>query len=555
MPAAPGGGTALLNDLLPLLEDTTRPRGRGTSALRALLQVFNTEQRRLQTLPVTFARMMKFSDYRNRVPADATKKSVMHQILDMMVEANQCNAPFAGNMAEFYLNAMAGNQRLLGINISIGTIERLLSVGFLRRLLCSGIKESDVRALKAFNDSGALDAMKPIAQVFSQRGETPLLKDIMLGLQKHYQGVMRPDEPVVVAILESGAVEKLFTVIDAMTQVQVPNKNLVVADALADTLQAILDTGAPRYDRMGQPHASLARLLSAPMDLLATKAKDRGLQPVLDSLTTSLFDTLLATYTDDNGTPADPADDVERWKWEGLKASLGTVLEALGDAMPDDPTDRARWAAEQQQEMTRLLTGRDAVLVIDILKAVAASPEHDVINKALANLFTPQSSAQFDVFGAITTLLADSIQKVTPATSTTVDQQALAGVLHFIGHKLDPAGHHLDRVIILIRKLIRADEGLLLLRLARNALNKGPNGVDLSPVEVLQSVFADIGNASGPSAATTPDSLKETLQKAHDFINDTAAGLPHFIEKIKNRPAHLQGIPGNSVAPATSSTP
>ena len=74
----PGANQALVNDLLPLLESATQPRGRGQSAVRALLQAFNTEQRRLQTLPVTFARMMKYSDYRNRIPADATSL-VVHQ--------------------------------------------------------------------------------------------------------------------------------------------------------------------------------------------------------------------------------------------------------------------------------------------------------------------------------------------------------------------------------------------------------------------------------------------------------------------------------------------
>lgn len=525
-----GSAAGLVSDLLPLLEDALQHRGQSTSAIRALLQAFNTEQRRLKTLPVTFARMMKFSDYRNRVPADANNKSAMQQILEMMEEANKCNAPGLGNMAEFYLNAMAGNQRILGININIGTIHLMLDIGFLRNLLCSGIKASDVRALKDFNDSGALDAMKPIAKVFADRGETALLKDIMLGLGRHYNAVMRPTEPTVVAIMESGSLEILFEVIDEMTQQRVPGSNEVVADVLADTLEAVISTATPRYDRKGQRHDSLAKMMMVPLDDLGAKAKTAGVEAELESITGSLADVLLATYTDAQGQ--------DHWKWEGLKSSLGDVLEAVADSIPADPTDRARWAAEEQIAIEKLLTGRDVVLGLDILTAISNSPDKATINKAIVNLFTPQQNAQFDAFGGILVLLAEGLGHDAAAVSAVsqIDEAALADVLHFAGRLLDPAANRVDGVIELIRQFIRADDGLLILRLARNALDKGATGTDPSAVEVLSSVFEDIGDA-GPAASGTTSSaeLRDSLQAATDFINDTAEGLPHFIARIKAR--------------------
>ena len=528
--AASGSATGLVNDLLPLLEDTLQHRGNSSSAMRALLQAFNTEQRRLKTLPVTFARMMKYHDYRNRIPADATHKSAMQRILEMMEGANQCNAPGMGNMADFYLNAMAGNQRILGININISTIHLLLDVSFIRSLLCSNIKADDVRALKDFNDSGALDAMKPIAKVFSDRGETPLLKNIMLGLGRHYDAVMRPTEPTVVAIMESGSLETLFEVIDDMTTQRVPGSNEVVADVLADTLEAVISTATPRYDRKGQRHDSLAKLMMAPLDQLSARAQAAGVQPELDSLTGDLADVLLATYTDAAGK--------EHWKWEGLKDSLGEVLEGLSDAIPTDATARARWAAEEQISTERLLTGRDLMLVIDVLSAVSNSPEKATINKAIANIFTPQASAQFDVFGGVLVLIAESIEcdSTTVNAASQIDEAALADVLHFFGRQLDPDAKRVEGVIELVRQIIRADDGLLLLRLARNALDKGPQGVDASPVEVLSDVFAEI-DASAPASAgtTTTAELRDSLNSAHDFINDQAEGLPSFIKRIKAR--------------------
>ncbi|RMG18249.1 MAG: hypothetical protein D6731_02610 [Planctomycetota bacterium] len=531
VPAAPGGGQALLNDLLPLLEDTLRPRGRNTTAMRALLQAFNTEQRRLHNLPVSFANMMYWHDYRQRIPADATHKSVMQRLLDMMVEADRCSAPLMGNMAEFYLKVMAGEQRILGIPVTIGTVHFLLDIGFLRRLLCSGIKASDVRALKDFNDTGALEAMKPIAKVFVQRGEVTLLKDIMLGLQRHYDTVMRPTEPTAVAVLSSGAVEELFEVFDDMTRVQIPGSNQVVADALADTLQALM-TGGQVLDRRGQPHRSLAALLLDSLDSLDRRATQRGIKPLLDQLTSDLGEVLLATYVDDQGTP-DPADDVEHWKWQGLAGSLGKVLSAAAASIPSDPAARAQWANDRQRDTVAFLLGEDMGTLLDAFLAVSTSPQKAVLNRAFAGLLQPQLDPSRDIFGALLTLVADGLAHK-PFTAQRVDAQALADVLHFLGRQLDPALHKLDGVVKLLRGILHADDGLFLLHVARNAFDKGPYGADPSPVEVLGDVFGDLRAAGGNAGPLTAADVEAMVDDLRQLLNDPN-GLPAIIRRLKGR--------------------
>lgn len=532
-------GKQLLDDLLPLLQDTLRPNGQSTSTMRDLLSAFNSQQAQLQTLPASFARMMKYHDYNNRVLADATKKSVMQRLLEMMERADKCNAPFAGNMADFYLRAMAGDQRLLGINISINTIERLLNVGILRRLLCSGIRADDVLALKDFNQSGALDAMKPIAKVFSNRNQIPLLKNIMLGLGKHYEGVMRPTEPTTVALLESGAVELLFEVIDDMTRVQVPGQNDVVADVLADVLSEIMVTSSPVFNRRGQQLPSLMHLLMEPLDALAARAQATGADQLLDQVMSGLGEVLFATYVDDMGT-TDPADDVERWRYDCLKAELGNALAYVADHMPSTPADRARWAAESQRDIENLLSGREVVMAIDLLKAISSSPEKQVINDALANLFTPQPNASEDVFGALCVLAAGLINhKKQAAPSSPVSDAALQQVLHFVGLQLDPALNRFSGIGRLALRLLAADDGLLLLKIIRNAIDMGPNGTEEPPIAILQRILGDVG-AAGGGGPTTGEALQTQLQGFLDFMRDDVEGLPAFIQRIKNRTAYKQ---------------
>ncbi|MCO5165028.1 MAG: hypothetical protein M9894_01505 [Planctomycetes bacterium] len=528
--AQPGASQALLDDLLPLVEDALRPRGRSISAVRALLQAFNTEQRRLQNLPAAFARMMKYHDYRSRTLADANRKSIMQRVVEMMERANTCNvlAGSPSNMADFYLAAMAGNARVLGINISIGTINNLVDISFIRSILCSSIRDDDVRALKDFNDTGALDAMKPICKVFDDRGEITLLKNIMLGLGRHYERAMRPTEPTAVAVLESGAVEKLFLCIDSMTQVRVPGSNEVVADVLADTLAQVVDSSQPIYDRRNRPHRTLIHLLSKPMDDLKARCQARGSKPRLDALMAAAEDVLLQTYVDARG--------VERWKWGALNHSLGQLVETLGDMIPQAAGARATWAYDQQRSMEQLLTGRDAVTVLDVAKTVGASPQKAAINRAIANLFTPSPTAAQDAFGGVVALLGDVLQKRPGHGGQAVDRQALATVMHFFGRQLDPAVDRANGIIELIRKLLLADDGMLVLRLARNAFDMGPNGTDESAVAVLQSVFEDINAAGGPGGGPmTVADLRTMLEQTHDFLNDQVDGLPRFIARIKSR--------------------
>jgi hypothetical protein len=537
---ATGNGQALINDLLPLLEDTLTPQGtNGESAVRALLEAFNTSQAQLQTLPQSFALMMKFSDYGQRIPADANNKSIMQQLLEMMERADQCAAiGGSGTMADFYLDSMAGNQQLLGINISIGTIHNLLDIAFIRNLLCSQIQPADVRALQQFNDTGALDAMKPIAKVFSDRGQTRLLTEIMLGLGKHYDGVMRPTEPSVVAILESGAVEQLFVVIDGMTRVPVPGApGMVVADAMAGTLQAMVNTTTPVLDRHGNQYPSLLTLMLAPVQQLQVAADARGVALEFKNLTDGLFSVLLATYVDDNGTPGDSTDDRERWKWQGLKTYLGEVLALASQTVPADPVARAQWADGQQASLEQALAGPEVLVIVDVLKVIAASPHKAVINRGIANLFTPSTNPAEDVYGSIVLLLADALSHKPQAAQAvaTISDQALATVIQFVGRQLDPRLNRFSNIGRLLSRILGADNGLFLLHLARNAFNMGPNGTDIPPFVILQKIMAEVSAAGSQSAPMTADELKAVLEAARDFIHDADNGLPPLLARIKNR--------------------
>ncbi len=145
------------------------------------------------------------------------------------------------------------------------------------------------------------------------------------------------------------------------------------------------------------------------------------------------------------------------------------------------------------------------------------------------DLECPSTFPALPIFSVMWT---DSSESKTALESQSASAQDLATVLHFVGRGLAPSAHKLDSVIPLIRKFIAADDGLLLLKIARNAFHKGPAGVQPSAVEILGDVFDDVG-ASSPqsSSGTSVADLEATLDDVYEFLTDPVDGMPYILER------------------------
>lgn len=522
------GSQKMLDDLLPLLSEASKPRGNNVSAVRALLRSFNGAQAQLQNLPQGFARMMKFNDYGKKIPTGPGLPSAMERLLGIMERSNNCNAPFLGNIAELYLDTMAGNNKaILGIKLDIKTMNSLVKISFLRNLLCSQLNADDCNVLQDFADTGTLDAFIPIAKAFSDQGETKLLVQIMLGLGKHYATAMRANEPATCKLLESGAVEKLFKAIDQMTQVTVPSNGQKLIDVLADTAGALLDDSKPLVDRRGRTYKTLVHLMKAPLDDLAAQAKAAGVTAECDRALSNVVSTALATYKDATGK--------DRLVYGGLVRTLGDTLEFASQQIPADPVQRSSWVDSQQKTIKDLLQSRDVAALVELMITVKSSQHYQIFSDAVAGLFTPEKNAQYDALGSILQLVASLVQKPASGPVSPSSAQAIATVLNFVGAEIDPKAGKMDRLITMVQKFVAADDGLLILKIARNAVDMGVSGNDEPAVLVLVKIFGEIRAAGGSSGALTAQSITDGMNKAINFMNDQKAGLPHFIDMIKHR--------------------
>ncbi len=531
---------SLADDLVPLLDEAFRSNGQSlqqvSDTARALLRAFNTQQARLRNLPAGFARMMKYSDYAARRPVGPGEISMMERLLDMMEQANHCDysfwIPFVGNvhinMAEVYLDAMAGNFKIFGITVSVYTINALSS---LLPTLCSHVQAQNLVALEAFAQSGALDAMIPIAKVFSDAGKTATLKNILLAVQARYALDMRPNEPLLVEILESGLVEELFDALNAMATLQVPSTGEIVSDVVADFLAALVDRSRGVRDRRGQPVPSLLHLLVRPLDEMSRRIDARGLRAQFDRARNAALDIALELVWNDNRTPSDPSDDFRELKNHALVPLAAAALKKAAQSMSMFPSVRNADITRYQRDVTDLLTGRDLPVLVDVFLAIEQSGAKPAIHAALVNLFTPGLPPDRDAYGSICEVLAALLQ-------TRTDPTATVDLLRFAGRALDPTrGLSKPIVLALVKLLSGRSGGATLVAILRNATNKGPNGTAASPLETILDIVGEVSAAGGGSAAA-PLTAQEVRQKVLDlvaFIRDPDAGLEKIWATLRAR--------------------
>jgi hypothetical protein len=522
------GTSQMFNQLLPLLSQAAAQTGNGTSALRALLGSFNTAQAQLQNLPAGFALMMQYNNYGTKTLTGPGLPSEMSQLLNIMNDSNQCSPIILGNLADLYINTMAGNgPSILGFSLSISTMNSLLGIGPLRSLLCSGLNASDVGVLQDFVDTGSLAAFTPIAKAFSDQGETQLLVNIMLALQANYATAMAPNEPAIIKLLNSGAVDQLFDAINQMSTITVPSNNETLINVLADVLTDLLITqSTPIVDSQGRSFTTLAQYAMQPFSDLSTAATAANCQSTLTSMMSAAEGLLLSTYTDASGN--------QQMVYGGLVSTLGQTLTYVSQQLPTTTATLDTWCTNEETTIANLFSSQAFYEISEILNLVNTSPDASTFTAAIAGIFIPNTDPTQDCSGALLQLAAAFIQAkpgpVTPAQSA----DDLATIMNFVGEEIDPAAGKLNDLMTMLMQIMAVDNGQLVLNLVLNAINEGPNGTQTPPILALVSVYNDYAAAAAQSATAQggTQGITNFLNEALAFMQNQQTGLPHIFATL-----------------------
>ena len=315
------GQANLLNDLIPLLSDACKPQGTNISAMRALLRSFNSAQAQLQNLPAGFALMITYNDYGNKVLTGPGLPSAMQRLLGIMQRSNGCSPPILGNLAQLFLDTMAGNnQPILGIKLGISTMVSLFNVGILRSLLCSQIQADDVAGAPGLHQHGHARRVRPDREGLLRPGrdasprpdharDQQRLPDRHAAQRAgHYQAPQLG--------LGRSAVPRDRQDDDR----DGPLERHGLIDVLADTISALVDNTTPITDRNGRSFPTVLQLAMQPITDLNTDAANAGVSQNLTNVLTNVANLLLSTYKDASGNT--------QLTYGGFVGTLGSTLNA-----------------------------------------------------------------------------------------------------------------------------------------------------------------------------------------------------------------------------------
>lgn len=545
------------------LVDRVFDRGARPSTGRLLLEALHDLGLVARNLPRQLALMMEHSSLaldaagnpdparsvlvdRSRPPTRAgspqgENRSVLHQLLDLLAEADRCPTYFGlfgAPLSETIIDVMAGRSAQF-VGTLIDFVDNPLVQGYLA-ISCPAIRD-DLQGLKGLSASGALEGFLPVAKVFVDRGETRLLVDILATLDASYADLLWPYEPVMTDILKSGAVEIVFDLLDLLVAgsggrpIVDPVSGARAIDLVADAIGNLMDHpagGVP--DRYGRPQPTLAHLVIEPL----RRIEDRifaasGGAALATSLVYTVTDLAIERVTNDNGTPGDPADDFEQLRNPSFAPFVGRLCVLLARNLPASAAERAARISVLQADLAAFLTSRDFAAAADLARTLRGAAGAGAICDATANLLTPNAVASDDVFGSLLKVLAGALE-------TRVDTAPLRDIAAFLADLLDPGGQRVAALVVGVSRLLQADRGKVFIQVVRNLLNEPPAAAGLpagsSPAEVLLSVAGDVRRAGATSAGDRLTELIAAIDSAVAFIRDPQGVLQEIFRIIRNRP-------------------
>lgn len=526
----------LMDDMLPLADDLCETRGQGTSTARTLIDTLAQLRHRApdfahQVAPLFVMRQVEREaapdadrnaidearslrvDY--ALPAGLDNRSAVQQLLDLLARADGCTL-FGESLAVRIIDIMADQSPQ-----TVGSLVTLVQAvpGFMTNLVCSGISQ-DIAALDALARSGALDAFLPLAKTFKDRGDTRLLVQLLVRLQRDYAQTVRPFEQDLALILESGAVDELMVVVDEARTVTDPVSGQSVADALARAVEQLVDDDLTLVDRRGRQVRSRAQMLLQPLFELDRRLGAAGRDAEAGALVSELLQLFLARTTV-NGQ--------EVLQNGSLIPLAAKSLRLFADALPQDAATRAAEVDRGQQAVSELLTSKDPATVLTLLRVIDAAPSKALIRRGLVNLLTPNRPTGHDIFGAAARLAVIVLQ-------SPPDLGALDDLAPFLSRVLDPASPLVPDAVRAFERLLTADRGQTVLNLLRAALNPAPGELD-PPALVLVQVVQEVEDAGGAAGGAALDRAAVTafLGDLIGFLRDDQRGLGYIYELIRNR--------------------
>lgn len=512
---------ALLRANLALADQLFRTPANGTSSARAVMRALAQLGAQAQGLPKAFAAMVKYRRIvrgddgdldmidqaaselvdRTRPPtyvdsatgATVDNRSCLERLAALDRAADRCKIPVINKrLGLVHHEIMAELTPATAVMVGDLMAKALSIDSRLAHLVCEDL-DKHVRALVELSTSGALDGLIPVLKVFKRTGQLELFLEMLLLANDHYDQI-RPLEPMIVAILESGAVESGLELVALMNQIELPGTDEVVADVLADACAFQLDHTAPVRDIAGRSRPARAYLVVEPLQQLfrALSADERARAAVTHLIDTSV-DLVAKVSRSDGGTPGDTSDDFDALANPLVVPLAARVLSLTAATLPQDPAARERQIEEAQAALPAVYTHRAMGELVGGLVAYRDNPHRAELDRLVAGFLTPGTVAAPGAYAQILRLLGALLQH-----QAALDARAMKALLELASELLDPRLGLIKHAVDGLTALLSAGDPGMILGMLRRMITAGhPRLGGHSPLSLMLEIASSCSGGSG----------------------------------------------------------
>ena len=476
-----------------------------------------------------------------RQPGGGDNRSGLEQTVELLSVIDCGSVPLTGGktVAELVVDTMASSSAETAcgiIEVSLGFIDlapnfsEAVATLALDAIGCPGDEVwPGLEALDGLAKSGVLEAYLPIANAFAERGQVRTLLDmfhvVAADLRRdededpESSSAIRRLLPALGRLAGGGAIDALFDLVDVLVTVRAVDGSGSLADVVVDSFDYLLDDRRPIRTRRGEATGTSVGLeLLRPYREVLARLHAAGEAAALDRVIEHVAGYLRRTQ-------AGGASLADR----RVLTNIGNLLGLLSDTFDLTPEQRDCWFTAWQGLAEELLTGPAFATAVRLAELYLGHPDGRRLDDLAIWLLDPSTEGFSPAVRLVTALLQLPPQAV--------DTGAL---LRFAADVVEPrADEDPTALLLAIDQVLAGDPNDLVLALARNAIDRGPEGRDEAPLEVFADLGSDLlrtselrGCRSDPAGVWTAEEAQAALRVVLAFVQGPDAPLRSILALV-----------------------
>ena len=530
--AAGGESTArLLFDVIHEMGDTARDFPDELLLVTRYSDLVKAEQCSADPPDVTRSTIVNYSE--PRWMGETDNRSTLEQGLELLANIDCGSVPLTGgkSVAHVVLDLMADQSPdtvcglidlLMGVlDVLPGASEFIVS-GALDLLGCDGsLVFRDIQAVDTLAKSGSLDFLLPLAAIFKERGQLPLLLELIHFVRDDLvkdededpttQSVIRRALPPIIDVLETDAPDVIFDLLDLLVTVEAVDGEGTLADTMVDSIEVLARDGVEvrtRTRTVGD--TSLVVQLLYPIREMMVKLNEAEAQESLCDIMSFATGYLTRTRMEAGEL---------RLEHRNLIPLMAVLLQTASDALDLPREDYLCYVDELQQGGVEALTGRDFATLVRLLDLLRSSEHGPILEEWIVSLLNANPGPDDpDVYGPL-------VQVGSEVLDSPIEGDDLTNVLSFLGHAADARRNDAADLIQIVDQLFITDEDDAIQQIVSNLIEPGPLPSMEEPLCTFTDTFSSTAAIEAENMCVADGEVSVEVADMEELIDSMACFL------------------------------